>query len=235
MNNYLIYHIYADGDMDMLEFHMLYLLKYIGEFKRHVIKITYDDPAKLEWIQKNYLRFLNTKVYTNNPRIGETVGFLEALEEIHESWEVNKYRGNKVFIASTNGVSKKDPEQRANVRAWSRAMYMLNMGSSFLAQNAFEKGFNCFGSFKRDTPMDKGGRVASWHYSGLFYWLNADELFRREWNNIDNTRHTIETYPGLLFESKEAYCHYNAYDSSGHYLDLYQNRLPDDWMKHVIQ
>jgi len=145
------------------------------------------------------------------------VGLLDALDQIRLS------DCDAVFIASTNGVSKKDERIKTNIRAWVWAMAHLGLHSFADVEAKFNEGYKCYGSFKRDTPMEKGGpRPCPWHYSGLFYWLRCKDLFERDWDTeLAPCRHGIEMYPGYLFDTKEAYCLFNTQQ------DMYQELLQD--------
>ena len=254
MHKYLIYHIYADGDQDMLAFHLAHLKMYWNGWERRIIKITYDDPAKVSLLRP-YLDIENPEtktsyeIYSNNPGEGESVGLLEALDSVRNYREDQEFREDEnigykkpckaaLMIASTNGVSKSGDQERekVNIRAWSRALYHTTLSNTALLElkKAFKEGKKCFGSFKRDVPSEKGGpRPCPWHYSGLFYWLDVDTLFSRNWKPVEGTRHAIEMYPGYIFDSSEAVDYFNLIGPTD-YVDTYHNRImTEHWIEKV--
>ena len=221
MKTSLIYHVYADGNRDMLEYNINLIKPYFDAFDDINIKVTYDSMDKVDSIRN--LLDNNFDLYKNDPRVGENIGLMTCLE-----W-VNSAGYDAVFIGSTNGVSKTDETIKRNIRAWVRAMIHLSLNNFEFVESIFKKGYNCYGNFKRDTPMEKGGPYpCPWHYSGLFYWLNCKELFKRDWKFLADCRHGIEMYPGYLFDTKEAYCHFNTQQ------DLYHEELKDEqWVNYI--
>lgn len=228
-----MYHIYADGDPDMLAFNLAHIGMYRHIFDHAYFKITYDNPEKLLNLFPYLIIWEHSKStvwkYQNDPSQGENIGFMEVLNDIHN----HLYNlDTLLLIGSTNGVSKSGEReaQKKNIRAWTKAAMHLSMRDMKLVEHAMTHGYHCVGSFKRDVPIDKGGPYpCPWHYSGLFYWLKCSELFKRNWNTaLANSRHGIEMYPGYIFNSSEAYCIFNTDQ------DTYQEEVKDEqWINNT--
>jgi hypothetical protein len=61
------------------------------------------------------------------------------------------------------------------------------------------------GPFKKVGAGFLGSR-SSWHYSGSFWWARSNDLFGRNWRDIERFWWGIESYPSLHFAEKEAGC-----------------------------
>ncbi len=157
--------------------------------------------------------------------IGENVGFIDCLSEIKDR------NASIILVGSTNGVSKTGDreQQKRNIRCWTKSNMHLSLHNLSDVENKIAHGYHCYGSFKRDTPMNKGGPYpCPWHYSGLFYWMNGKELFRRQWTSLPKCRHGIEMYPGYIFDTKEAYCLFNTQQ------DTYFEEVRDEqWIDYI--
>lgn len=232
MHKTLIYHIYVDGDPDTLAFNLAHLSMYADKVDKIYFKLVYDKAESLQLL-KPYLdssRFDQEKtiasIYQNDPKLGENIGLLECLTDIK-----NTNPDTLILIGGASGVSKKTDKDRRNVRAWVRALIHLALFNTDHVEQKISEGFHCYGSFKRDDPMDKGGPYpCPWHYSGLFYWINGTELFKRNWDTgLAPCRHGVEMYPGYIFKTEEAYCHFNTFD------DMYQIELQDlSWISKLV-
>ncbi|MHA2065598.1 MAG: hypothetical protein ACXABY_14580 [Candidatus Thorarchaeota archaeon] len=211
---HLVYHIYADGNKNTIIWHMLYLQQFIHVFDNKIIKITTDDEDEARKFitpffkgeENCFLRF-----YDNDPALGETVGFKKALETIKVCDGLEAADRSLTFVASANGVSREGKDLVRCIKAWSKAMYYTTLGNIPRVTEALRNKYHTYGSFMRVGHFNKGGhRAASWHYSGLFYWMRNDILFSRDWDDINDCRHAIEMYPGTIFDKESAYCAFNT-------------------------
>jgi hypothetical protein len=228
MHTSLIYHIYAEGEQEPLKENMATLMSKIDLFDFVYIKVAYDDFDTASSIIEPYFNDSPISVcyFPNQPELGEVVGFVNALSKIHDT-NPDTY----IFHAVTSGVSPRlNDFFRKNIKAWREAEWELCTSNLDLVEEKLEE-YSCFGSFKRNEPMNKGGPYpCPWHYSGTFWWVKAEDLWLTKWRSITPCRHGVEMYLGYLIDRRKAYCIYNTQNDMYH---VETNK--EDWMPNLIE
>ncbi len=132
--------------------------------------------------------------FPNDRDLRETAFFVEGLTCL-QSLDPQEC----TFYGHTKGQAY-EGRRLENVKRWTDAMYILNLGSPDLVDRLVGR-HPIIGCFKR--RIDHGG--APWHYAGTFFWFRHDALFSRNWRDICRTRYGTEGYPGRMFRDEEAF------------------------------
>lgn len=84
------------------------------------------------------------------------------------------------------------------VHRWTEILFESNLDFLEVVERQFQDR-HIIGSFlKRSGQFGK-----SWHFSGSFYWVRMADLHKRNWREIDKRRHGVESWPAVVFTSRE--------------------------------
>ena len=134
-------------------------------------------------------------VQQNVSSMGGVRSFIECLDLL-------KNETGPIFYAHTKGVKYPPTDIRINnIKAWTTALYKLNLCNNVLQILGQHKSIGCFKkNFTAGWLPQRGG----WHYSGAFFWIRQD-IFRCNWQKHDNDYWAIENYLSLHVTFKEAF------------------------------
>lgn len=140
-------------------------------------------------------------VVKNDPVIREGASFISMLEK------VSSINDNEItFYCHGKGARHGNAfgSDGSTLTDWTELMYKYCLDDmekvyQSLRGNAMTGCFKRYGQFK--TPGNN-----RWHYSGGFYWFRNSDVFEREWRKMDRNFFAIESWPGLMFESKDTGC-----------------------------
>lgn len=123
------------------------------------------------------------------------------------------------FFGHSKGVSR-GPKDKA-IRYWTETMMETVMENISGAEYSLGR-YGVTGAFKRYGEFNLPGNNL-WHYSGSFFWMRLQEVFKRDWTYLHNFFASVEAWPGYQFTRGEAGCLFA--DKAGHLYDLsYWNR-----------
>lgn len=219
----LIYHIYLDGNPEIIYENLTTILTFDHYFDYKYYKVVSNKYEENKHILRGFNR--SYKVYENIPSLGEVVGFKDCLD-----LSLKENPLGITLVAGTNGASRTGAQLNENIRRWARAMYLLSLSNcENKIDPLFDKGAAAVGAFLKTFPMNKAGpRTCPWHYSGTLYWICNKYLNSQPSIEIANCRHGIEMFPGYNIPLELAY---NLYDTSH---DLYHHALSaGDWMSQL--
>lgn len=190
----LCYHVYPKGDMAW--WNLEQLLRHIDLFNgKRVACIATGSGLDIGRATDILAPYDFTILFRKNCQLYDSVGIMDMLGAV-QSVSPNE----ATFVAHTKGAS------RANGKDWAAYMYDQCLGNSEEAMEAL-KDYACAGTMIQlqlpDPPIFR--HKCPWHYSGSFYWLRHDATFSRDWRINPLDRYFIEAFPGMLFESFEAY------------------------------
>lgn len=136
--------------------------------------------------------------FSNNRRLRESAYFTHILEKLK-----SESPDEAICNMHTKGVTYGNHSSSV-VHKWGNAMFETVIANWREAINSLN-GFGCTGSFKRYGQFKTLGNHR-WHYSGTFYWLRSQDLFRRNWEYIDHAFFGTESYVGSHFTKEEGAC-----------------------------
>lgn len=87
---------------------------------------------------------------------------------------------------------------------WCDAMAAACLDYPALVECALSRAHVC-GAFRSTMPIGWPS-TTPWHFAGTWYWFRSAELFRREWEAIDQNFWGAESYPGQKFTRDESAC-----------------------------
>ena len=153
----------------------------------------------------------------NSKKLRETVQFIDLIRKLKTE------NPNEVFCnMHTKGVTHAHYRE-STTHEWGELMWqtvILNWKKAIESLN----GHACTGSFKRHGAFSTPGNNR-WHYSGTFYWIRLIDLFRREWEYVDQHFYGTESYVGSHFKSEEAACLF---------LDQCQDPYKEDYWRSTV-
>lgn len=224
-NRNFLMHIWPTKDSSAWRWNCDQVLKYQHLFNsKRVIGIAYGDNTESPDVVKEYLKDFTDDfvVVRNDPKIREGATFLKLLEAVACVCP-NEF----TFYCHAKGARHKAGfnTEGSTLHMWTEAMYYHCLSNWEIIRRSLEKKamtgcFKRYGNFK--TPGNH-----RWHYSGSFYWFRNKDVFSRNWNKIDKMFFAVESWPGLLFTSKEVDCLF--LDNCG---DLYKM---DYWKNEVMK
>lgn len=192
----LIYHIWPKHGNGVWQWNVKELLKRIDQFDgvRSIAIATDENSYTVDDVKAAFgdTRIDNWLAFTNNPNLGEVVAFQSLLNSVSSQEGIT-------FYAHAKGVKY---DNNANVRDWAAIMYEVCLDNPEYVNASLEQ-FPVTGTFKNNREY-KGKMKHGWHYSGTFFWFRNDDLFNRDWQNIQQDYYGSEKYLGDLFEEKEA-------------------------------
>jgi hypothetical protein len=130
---------------------------------------------------------------TNDPTIGEVVGFHEMMRRVE-----NIDPRQQTFYCHAKGVRYPLKHKYApQVRKWAGVMYESLLDHPALIDQQM-KTFPVTGSFLKASPgFSKVG--CEWHYSGTFFWFNNKKVFSQaSWERLARAYWGVEAWPGLI-------------------------------------
>lgn len=189
----VVYHVYPS---QVGEWNVVRMLRHIDLFNGKriacVVESDYDAGRILELLRKHGFTILFRK---NDPDLWDSVAFIDMLDMVK-----NDSPTEATFVGHTKGAG------RMRNDAWAEHMYAHCLGRADEMMESL-KDYACAGSLiqlRFPNPPNFKHNV-DWHYAGSFYWLRHDATFSREWRIVARDRYFIEAFPGLLFESHEAF------------------------------
>lgn len=193
----LIYHIWPKLGSEMWRWNVEQLLKRIDQFDgvRSIAVVTDGGSATLADVQEAFrgARVDNWIGLTNDPNLGEVASFQRLLETLPQDDSVT-------FYGHAKGVKYDGDNQ--NIRDWASIMYEVCLDNPNYVDASLSQFF-VTGPFKNNREYVNQIKH-DWHYSGTFYWFRNAELFKRDWQSIDQDYYGSEKYLGNLFTSEEA-------------------------------
>jgi len=153
----------------------------------------------------------------NNPMLGEVPAF----DNLRKQIKYDNY--NIVTYCHSKGVTK--PKNK-NILDWVKLMTYFLIERHDLCIATFKQGYKLYGTqlhhYQYDRIREKTYKYCDYWYAGTFFSVNLDEL-KREFisTNCPPSYYGVEAFPGLLCDSKFAYCaHKSPYS-------LYDNPYPE--------
>lgn len=131
----------------------------------------------------------------NNPRLGEVVTFKSLLSRVK-----TEDPAQITFYGHAKGVSR-PVNEGVTVHRWTDIMYETCLDYIPLVEQALAR-YPVAGSFKKRC-LGFAGSSSAWHYSGTFFWFRNAEIFKRNWEVIDQQWGGVEAWPGVHFAPDE--------------------------------
>jgi hypothetical protein len=171
-------------------------LRRIDQFDgvRSVAIAVSDDADSVEEVKKAFegVRIDNWIIVQNDPKLGGVAAFPSLLATMPRDESISCYMHAK-------GV-KHGPNE--NIRTWASIMYEVCLDSCRFVDASIDQ-YPTVGPFK-NTREYKGQMKFGWHFSGTFWWVRNDELFKRDWQSVPGDYYGSEKYLGNLFRDEEA-------------------------------
>jgi hypothetical protein len=198
---HLLFHLYPRRGPDW-RWHALWLRERMALFNgRRVVAVvtdrTTDPPGQvrdalaglgIEWVE-----------LPNDPGLREVATHAPLFGRL----AAETGPGDVTLYAHSKGVANKSwPDGGATIRRWTEALYETLVDYWPAVQRLLET-HPLAGSFKRRGRYWQES-VATWHYSGSWFWFRNRDLYARDWRRIDRFWSGIESYPGLHFGVEEA-------------------------------
>lgn len=136
-----------------------------------------------------------------------------------------------IFYAHAKGVAQ--PEHSA-VHRWAEILYETCLDHWPVVDRILAR-HPCAGSFRKlGRWFEKSN--SDWHYSGTFWWMRADELYRRNWRTAEQEWWGAESYPSMVFDPNEAGVIFHTTDSvlnlyNGAFLQKTIEPLYEQWKR----
>jgi hypothetical protein len=151
--------------------------------------------------------------FRNDPSLRESVGWLPVMRHLR-----SLDPSEATFYAHAKGA-RHDGTVLNRVRAWIRAMVLMNLGSLELVERLLER-HAAVGCLRRQMAHEG----SSWHYSGTFFWFRHADVFSRDWTSMQPGYYGVEAYLGRHLALGESYDLTQGAD----YGDLYRVTIPGD-------
>lgn len=197
MKRNLLFHLFPKRD-SLWPWHAEQLARYKSVWNgRRIVVTVLDGRCDDRELVKEKLRGLEAEIFfgPNSDALCETMYFLPLLETLH-----SEDPEEMTFYAHGKGVTRAG-EMRENVRRWCDAMYRLNCGGVDDVDRLMRGGIAAVGAFRFRKPQ----ALAPWNYSGNFWWVNHQALFRRDWRKIEKAFYGVEGYLGRHIQLHESY------------------------------
>jgi hypothetical protein len=161
---------------------------------KHLTSISSFDEYREQLLDLGF----EIEEFTNNRKLREAAYFTHVLEKLK-----SEDPSEAICNLHTKGVTYGNHPESV-VHRWGDTMFETVAANWREAINSLN-GFGCTGSFKRYGQFRTLGNNR-WHYSGTFYWLRSRDLFRRNWEYIDQSFFGTESYVGSHFTKDEGAC-----------------------------
>lgn len=203
-NRNFLMHIWPTKNSNAWKWNCDKVMKYADLFNgKRIIGIAVDNNTDHEDAVKEYMKDFTDDfiVVKNEPKIREGSTFLTMLDRVacqcdHEFTFYCHAKGSRHKNAFGNDGS--------TLHLWTETMYDYCLSDWNRVKESLEK-HAMTGCFKRHGNFKTPGNNR-WHYSGSFYWFRNKDVFSRDWNRIDRMFFAVESWPGLIFTSKETGC-----------------------------
>ena len=196
----LIYHIFpATAGREQWKWNVGQLRRYAGwvDGKRVVAVVQGHGIDPIEDVLREFGDFrIDRLIVRVNSDLWEMETFPHALREV-----ANANPDEAFFYCHAKGTSKPpgSPELEA-ARLWTGYMYRFLFGNPRRTLEGLGR-YSTVGSFKQGDGVFN----TDWHYSGTFWGVRHDRLFRKpDWDDFQHHRYFIEFYPSHHFPSREA-------------------------------
>lgn len=172
--------------------------------KKVIAVATSPDSHSLEAVQEYMRDYQCEWVHVENDHtLREVKTFLALFEQVEGL-------PGYTFYGQGKGVTK--PVNRGvSIHRWTSAMYELLLDYWPLVEQQF-KQYHTVGAFKKSVNGAFHGSSSTWHYSGSFCWFKNDELWRRNWRDIERVWFGIESYPSMIYSRDESACIFHCRD-----------------------
>ena len=211
MRRNLIYHIYPTCHPwggDMWRWNVDQLRKSYSQFDRIVFSIALDEKTETEEEVRKHLNVKSAEflIRANKPT-WETETLIEKLAMVQSR------RDDEItFYGHTKGSSR-EPFYWENVKAWTGAMYLFNLGNQGIIDKILHEqpdplgARSAVGCFRTDWPNHGG---SNWHFAGNFWWVKNSALFSQAWQSYEPTNLGAEGYIGRHIAKEMAVCLYKT-------------------------
>lgn len=136
----------------------------------------------------------------NDPSLREVATWPKLWEQVEEF----KTTEDRVFYCHGKAVTR-FWNPGVTCHPWGRMMWSGNLDFMSLTYQSLRR-FPITGVFKKVGQGFSGSR-SSWHYSGSFFWINCQEMFKNDrWRHIDRQWWGNESWPGIHFPPDHAGC-----------------------------
>lgn len=136
----------------------------------------------------------------NDPSLREVATWPKLWEQVEEF----KTTEDRVFYCHGKAVTR-FWNPGVTCHPWGRLMWSGNLDFMSLTYQSLRR-FPITGVFKKVGQGFSGSR-SSWHYSGSFFWINCQEMFKNDrWRHIDRQWWGNESWPGIHFPPDHAGC-----------------------------
>lgn len=119
-------------------------------------------------------------------------------------------KGAAVWFGHTKGNSHTNRKLEDVTRLWANACYHFTLDKVYqeFALEALGRGYAVAGPFRRfGHQRNFPPQQYAFHFSGTFYWLNAEQFFSSDWKKLVKVhRYGIEALPGILFPPELSIC-----------------------------
>jgi hypothetical protein len=167
---------------------------------RRIVGIVHDDRSEPPERVKEYLDGHGFEFVINrNDDRGEAISFPPMMERI-ASTDPNEI----TFYGHAKGV-KYEPDVPAPVKRWSEVQYRVALDDWSTVHTHLER-FAMTGPFRMLGQFRAHRYLASWHYSGTYFWFRNAHVFSRSPLRIPQFYGGVETWPGMLFDQAETGC-----------------------------
>jgi hypothetical protein len=122
-------------------------------------------------------------------------------ETAHLVEQLGKLQGESGIVFRCHSKGSTHPESDAGNHLWCDHMAAACLDYPRLVDCAMERS-HAAGAFRSICPFG----TSFWHFAGSWYWLNLEELFKRDWQQIDQLWFGVESYPGKHFQLDESTC-----------------------------
>ena len=196
----LLYHICPfAGGRGQWKWNVGQLRRYAGwvDGKRVVSVVQGEGIDPIDDVLREFGDFrIDTLIVRANSDLWEMETFPDAIREI-----VSTDPEEVFFYCHAKGTSKPaDSPELKSARLWAGSMYRFLFGNPVKTLEGLRR-YSTVGSFKQGD----GVFGTDWHYSGTFWGIRHDRLFRRPaWNEMHRHRYFIEFFPSRHFPSHEA-------------------------------
>lgn len=167
-------------------------------------------------------------IMENNPVLREVITFLPMLNRFTQ----RTTRGEITFCCHAKGVrhGQRPETATSTIFKWADIQYQSALDYWPLVKRQLEQ-FPMTGNFKRYGEFTTPGNNR-WHYSGTYYWFRNEDVFRRDWQHVDQKFFGTESWPGYLFCANETGCLFLD-GSEDLYDNLYFNKIvTPEWQRY---
>jgi len=203
----LLYNCYIrpDNEAGLHNIEILNQYAHVFNGRKIVLVKTDKNSLSLKQIQGAFTFPAEFIEYRNNPKRGEVVGFLAALDMLR-----SRNPNEATFYAHTKGVSRNSRE-RELIRPWYTAMYHECLSEPDLVDKVLAL-HPLAGCFKRNDFWPEFETQVKWYYSGTFFWFRHDAVFSRpDWRATDSNRFGVETWLPRFMAADQAFTLYREF------------------------